>query len=158
MSAPPADRPLPAPRDPRFAERVTASFARQRFMALLGAELGPVAPGLVEIRLPLRAELSQQHGYAHAGAAWAIADSAAGYAAQTLMAADDGVLTVELKINLLAPASGTCLIARGRVERSGRRLTVGRADVFAVENGTERPVAIAMGTFMIMSGLTDRPD
>jgi uncharacterized protein (TIGR00369 family) len=150
-------RPLPAPRDPAFAARVAASFARQRFMTLIGAELGRVAPGAVEIALPLRPELSQQHGYAHAGAAWAIADSAAGYAAQTLMAAADGVLTVELKINLLAPARGEKLVARGRVERAGRTLTVGRAEVAAIEDGGETVVAIALGTFMTIPGLGDAP-
>jgi uncharacterized protein (TIGR00369 family) len=143
------------PRDPDFAARVRASFARQNFMALLGAELVSVAPGAVEIALPIRPALSQQHGYAHAGAAWSIADSAAGYAAQTLMGPDDGVLTVELKINLLAPARGERLIARGRVERSGRRLTVGRAEVAAVEDGRETVVALALGTFMTMAGLGD---
>jgi uncharacterized protein (TIGR00369 family) len=108
----------------------------------------------VEIVLPIRPELAQQHGYAHAGAAWAIADSAAGYAAQTLLAPQDGVLTVELKINLLAPARGVRLIARGQVERAGRRLTVARSDVFAIdETGAEKPVALAVGTFMCMEGL-----
>lgn len=145
----------PLPRDAAFAERVRASFARQRFMALLGAELVSVAPGAVEIALPLRPELSQQHGYAHAGAAWSIADSAAGYAAQTLMAPEDGVLSVEVKINLLAPAQGERLIARGRVERAGRRLTVVRADVVAVAAGRETPVATALGTMMTMPGLAD---
>ncbi len=146
------------PRDPAFAERVRRSFARQRFMALLGAELVSVAPGAVAIALPLRPELEQQHGYAHAGAAWAIADSAAGYAAQTLMAAGDGVLTVELKINLLAPAQGARLVACGRVERAGRTLTVGRSDVVALDAaGAETVVATALGTFMRVEGLADAP-
>ena len=144
------------PRDPDFEARVRASFARQNFMELIGARVLAVAPGAVEIELPLRRELEQQHGFAHAGVAWAIADSAAGYASQSLMAPDEGVLTVELKINLLAPARGGRLIARGRVERAGRRLTVARADVYAVAGGTETHVATAMGTFMAMSGLADR--
>lgn len=144
------------PRDPDFRDRVHDSFARQRFMALIGARLGAVEPGAVDIELPLRPELEQQHGYAHAGAAWAIADSAAGYASQSLMAADDGVLTVELKINLLAPAKGERLVARGRVERAGRRLTVARADVYAVSDGAETPVALAIGTFMTLVGLADK--
>lgn len=142
------------PRDPDFADRVRRGFGRQAFMDLLGAELGTIAPGAVEIVLPLRPALAQQHGYAHAGAAWAIADSAAGFAAQTLMAPSDGVLTVELKINLLAPARGLRLIARGRVERAGRRLTVARADVVALaDDDNEMPVALAIGTFMTMEGL-----
>ena len=144
------------PRDPDFRARVHDSFARQNFMAFIGARLGAVEPGAVEIELPLRPELEQQHGYAHAGAAWAIADSAAGYASQSLMAADEGVLTVELKINLLAPAEGDRLVARGRVERAGWRLTVARAEVCAVSGGEETPVALAIGTFMAMPGLVDR--
>ncbi len=144
------------PRDPNYRERVKDSFARQKFMALIGARLGAVEPGTVDIELPLRPELEQQHGYAHAGAAWSIADSAAGYASQSLMAADDGVLTVELKINLLAPAKGERLVARGRVERAGRRLTVARADVYAVSDGEETPVALAIGTFMTLAGLADK--
>ena len=138
-----------APRDPDYAERVRDGFARQGFMVLIGAELVSVEPGAVAIALPLRPELSQQHGHAHAGAAWAIADSAAGFAAQSLMAAGDGVLTVELKINLLAPARGVRLVARGRVERAGRTLSVCRADVAAVDaDGGESAVATALGTFM----------
>jgi uncharacterized protein (TIGR00369 family) len=148
---------MTAPRDPDYAARVAASFSKQAFMALIGAELVSVGPGAVDIALPVRPELGQQHGYVHAGAAWAIADSAAGYAAQSLMAAGDGVLTVELKINLLAPAAGERLIARGRVERAGRRLSVARADVAAVgQDGAETAVATALGTFMRMEGLADR--
>lgn len=144
------------PRDPDFQARVHRSFDRQPFMALIGARLVSVGPGAVEIMLPIRPELAQQHGYAHAGAAWSIADSAAGFASQSLMAADDGVLTVELKINLLAPAKGEQLVARGRVERAGRRLTVAQADVFAIEDGAETRVAMAVGTYMAMRGLADR--
>jgi len=144
------------PPDPDYAARVARGFKAQGFMALLGAELISVAPGVVEIALPLRPALSQHHGYAHAGATWAIADTAAGFAAQTLMAAADGVLTVEVKINLLSPAKGARLIARGRVERAGRRLTVARADVVAVaEDGRESAVALALGTFMTLPGLAD---
>ena len=144
------------PRDPDYRARVYDTFARQKFMILLGARLLSVAPGAVEIELPIRPELEQQHGFTHAGAAWSIADSAAGFASQSLMAADEGVLTVELKINLLAPAKGERLIARGRVERAGRRLMVGRSDVYAVVGDTETHVAMAMGTFMVMSGLADK--
>jgi uncharacterized protein (TIGR00369 family) len=144
------------PRDPDYRQRVLASFARQNFMTFIGAEVTAVAPGEVEIALPIRPELEQQHGYAHAGAAWSIADTAAGYAAQSLMAAEDGVLTVEVKINLLAPARGERLVARGRVERDGRRLTVARADVYAVADGTETHVAMALGTFIALPGLGDK--
>ena len=142
------------PRDPDFVDRVHRSFARQPFMGLLGAALHRVEPGFVEIVLPLREALCQHHGYAHAGATFTIADNAGGYAAQTLMAAGDGVLTVELKINLLSPGRGERLIARGRVERAGRRLTVCRSEVVAVDaHGAETPVAVTLGTFMCMEGL-----
>ena len=141
------------PRDPDYAATVARSFGKQAFMDLLGARLGEVAPGAVDIILPIRPALAQQHGFAHAGAAWAIADSAAGYAAQSLMAAGDGVLTVELKINLLAPAKGAQLVARGRVERAGRQLTVARSDVVAIEDDRETAVALAIGTFMRMAGM-----
>jgi uncharacterized protein (TIGR00369 family) len=146
-----------AARDPDFRVRVEQSFARQNFMTLIGARLLSIVPGAVEIELPIRPELEQQHGFAHAGAAWSIADSAAGYASQSLLAADQGVLTVELKINLLAPAEGQRLIARGRVERAGRRLMVSRADVYAEDEGVESHVATATGTFMVMDGLADKP-
>lgn len=149
-------KPAPKPRDPNYAARVLASFARQNFMTLLGARVRSVVPGAVEIELPIRPDLEQQHGFAHAGATWAIADTAAGYASQTLMAPDDGVLTVELKINLMAPAKGERLIARGRVERAGKRLTVGRADVYAEADGAETHVATAIGTYMTITGLSDK--
>lgn len=144
------------PRDPDFLDRVTRSFGNQPFMELIGARLLSVNPGAVEIGLPLRPDLAQQHGYAHAGVAWSIADSAGGFAAQSLMAADEGVLTVELKINLLAPAKGERMVARGQVERAGRRLTVARADVYALSGGAETHIAIAIGTYMAMAGLADR--
>ncbi|MEM6546534.1 MAG: PaaI family thioesterase [Pseudomonadota bacterium] len=147
-----------APQDPDFRARVETSFAQQDFMALLGAELLLAEPGRVEIALPLRPSLEQQHGFAHAGAIWSIADSASGYAAQSLMAAGDGVLTVELKINLLAPGRGTRLIARGQVERAGRRLTVARSDVVSLDAaGAETAIATTLGTFMTMTGLSDKP-
>ncbi|MEL6768725.1 MAG: PaaI family thioesterase [Pseudomonadota bacterium] len=124
-------------------------FGAQRFMTLLGAELGSVAPGRVEILLPIHDDLGQQHGFVHAGALWSIADSAAGFAAQSLMGPEEGVLTVELKINLLSPAHGTGLRAIGRIERAGRRLTVGRSDVYALEvDQPQRHVATALGTFL----------
>ncbi|MEL6575759.1 MAG: PaaI family thioesterase [Pseudomonadota bacterium] len=145
-------RPLPEPRDPDWEARVRRGFAGQPFMTLLGAALGRVEPGAVEIRLPIQEALGQQHGFVHAGALWSIADSAGGFAAQSLMAPGEGVLTVELKINLLSPAHGESLRAIGRVERAGRRLTVGRSDVYAEEaEKAPRHVATALGTFLAVS-------
>src|SRR5436190_23045429 len=107
------------PQDPEFRARVTTSFSRQAFMGTIGASLELVEPGEVHIALPFSAHLSQQHGYLHAGATAAIADSANGYAALTLAPADAEVLAVEFKINLMAPASAGRFLARGRVLRSG---------------------------------------
>ncbi len=112
------------PRDPDFAARVRGSFARQRLMATLGAELERVLPGEVAIQLPFREDLTQQHGVLHAGAVTAIVDSACGYAAFSLMERGTGVLSVEFKVNMLAPAAGETFLAIGRVVRAGRTLTV----------------------------------
>ena len=138
--------------DSDFETRIRASFPRQTFMTTLGASLERVAPGAIDIKLRIRAELSQQHGFVHAGAVASIADSACGYAAASLAPADAGVLAVEFKINLLAPAAGDYLLARGRVIRAGRTLTVCQAEVVAVADGTERTVAIMTGTIMNVQG------
>ncbi|MFQ5766297.1 MAG: PaaI family thioesterase, partial [Rhodospirillales bacterium] len=110
--------------DPGFAARVEQSFAAQGIMVTIGARLTRIEPGYCEIELPYSDAVSQQHGFFHGGAIGTIADSAGGYAAFSLMDADDGVLTVEYKLNLMAPALGERLIARGRVLRPGRTLTV----------------------------------
>lgn len=138
--------------DPRYAERVRASFARQGIMGHLGATLTEVKPGYCEIRLPFRPELAQQHGYFHGGVIGTLGDSAGGYAAFTLMPADAGVLTVEYKMNLLAPGDGRWLIARGRVIKAGRSLVVSQADVAVVKDGTERLCAILLQTLMTIQG------
>ena len=114
-------------KDPAFAERVRTSFDRQRFMGTLGARLGRVAPGEVDIELPVRDALSQQHGFVHAGALASVLDSAAGYAAFTLMPPGAAVLSIAFTINLLDPARGATIVARGRVVRAGRTISVCRA-------------------------------
>jgi uncharacterized protein (TIGR00369 family) len=141
-----------APLDPAFEERVRRSYARQRMLETLGAVLERVAPGEVDIRLPFRADLTQQHGFLHAGAMTTVVDSACGYAALTLMAPDAAVLSVEFKVNLLAPGRGEAVIARGRVLKPGRTLTVVRGDVFAVDGGEERLVATMLATMMAVRG------
>jgi len=143
--------------DPGYAERVRSSFGRQGLMRTLGAELGEVRPGACEIRLPFRDGLSQQHGFFHAGATASIADSAGGYAAYTLMPESDSVLSVEFKINLLAPARGDLLVARGRVLKAGRTLFVCRADVFAVSGNEESLCATMQQTVMRMTGRPEAP-
>ena len=141
--------------DPDFAERVLASFERQGLMKHLGAHIAELHPGHVEIRVPHRRELTQQHNYFHAGVSGAIADSACGYAAYTLMAADSSVLTVEYKINLLAPAAGDELIARAHVVRSGKTLKICAADVYVRKGETETHCATMLATIMCL-GKSDR--
>jgi len=121
-------------------------------MEFLGASLTEVAPGRCEIRLPFKPELSQQHGYFHGGVIGTIGDSAGGYAAYTLMPSDAGVLTVEYKMNLLAPGDGELLIARGQVLKAGRTLMVSRAEVGVVKAGRETLCAVLLQTLITMKG------
>lgn len=138
--------------DPHFVERVRASFARQPAMALIGASMPVVEAGYTEIHLPHKPDITQQHGYIHGGVVGMIADSAAGYAASTLTTAETEVLTVEYKLNLLAPADGQLLIAEGSVVRYGRTLIVTRAEVFAIKNGKKTPCALLQQTIMSIHG------
>ena len=140
------------PQDPEYETRVRASFARQRVMATIGAELTRVAPGEVEIALPFRADLTQQNGYLHAGIVAAIVDSACGYAAMSLAPAGGEVLSIEFKVNLLAPAAGDSFNARARVVRAGRNITVCTGDVFAVRAAGEKIVATMLATMMNVRG------
>ena len=143
------------PLNPGFEARVRDSFARQAAMSLIGARLGVVAPGRCEIELPVRPDLTQQHGYVHGGVVGMIADSAGGYAAFTLMPAEASVLTIEYKINMLAPAEGETLLAVGEVLRPGRSISVAQVEVFGVR-GTERHrVAAVQQTLMVMAGLQE---
>ena len=142
--------------DSHFADRVRASFARQAAMALIRAEIPVVGPGHTEIHVPHWAGIEQQHGYVHGGVVGMIADSAAGYAAMTVVAATASVLTVEYKMNLMAPADGDKLIARGHVVRAGRTLIVTQSDVFAVQNGKETQCALMQQTFMVMQGKSEK--
>jgi uncharacterized protein (TIGR00369 family) len=143
------------PRNPDFEARVRASFARQNAMGLIGARMTKVAPGEVEIELPVRDDLGQQHGFVHGGIVGMIADSAGGYAAFTLMPADASVLTVEYKLNMLAPAEGDLLVARAEVLKPGRTLSVVRADVWARRGDRETRVAAMQQTLMVMHGVAD---
>ena len=144
-------------RNPNFEERVRESFKRQAFMGFLGAELGAIEPGFVEISLPYRAELCQQHGFFHGGVIGTLADNAGGYAGFSLQNAEDSILTVEFKINLIAPAHGDKLLAHARVIRSGRTLTVCEMEVFAVTRDEHIKCATALGTFMTMKDTADDP-
>lgn len=145
------------PRDPAFAERVRASFARQPFVSTLGAVLASVAPGEVAVELPFDPRLTQQHGFLHAGVVAALADNACGYAALSLMSPGASVLSVEFKINMLAPAAGSRFRAVGRVIRSGRTLTVCSAEVRAIDCGRETAVAVMQATMMSVAGRPELP-
>ena len=130
--------------------RVRDSFARQRFMQTLGASVESVGDGAVVLRLPVRDALTQQHGFMHAGAIATLADSACGYAALTKMPPDAAVLSIEFKVNMLAPAVGEALVARAEVIRAGRNVMVCRSDVYAVTGGGEKLVAAMQGTMMVV--------
>lgn len=137
------------PLNPSFAADVANSFAQQPIMSLIGARLASVEPGVVEIVLPFRADLTQQNGYLHAGVVTTIADSACGYAAFSLMPVGSAVLSVEFKVNLLRPARGELFVARAEVIKAGRTLTVVRADVFATGGNSENELVAAMQATMM---------
>jgi len=145
------------PRDPDFAARVRDSFDRQGVMRLIGAAMTRLEPGVVAIELAHRADLTQQHGYFHAGIVSTIGDSAGGYAAYSLMPALSTVLTVEYKINLLAPADGERLVATAQVIRSGRTLTVCEVEVEAVKGDKRTTCAWLLETLMCLENRSDRP-
>jgi uncharacterized protein (TIGR00369 family) len=145
------------PADPNFDARVRASFAKQPLMATIGAQVAEVSAGKVTLRLAFRADLTQQHGFLHAGTIASLADSACGYAALSLMPADAAVLSIEFKVNMLAPAKGDALIARAEVIRAGKTIMACRADVFSLTGKDEKLVAAMQGTMMVVRdrGLTD---
>lgn len=136
------------PRNPDFATDARASFARQGIMKTFAAEMPEIAPGRCVLCAPIRPEVSQQQGFAHAALAFALGDSAGGYAAVTLQPKGGDVLTSEMKIHLLAPAQGARLVATGEVIKAGRRLVVVRAEVMAESDGPPTLVAILLGTMV----------
>ena len=138
-------------KDADYEARVRASFARQRVMETIGARLLKVEPGAVEIALAFREDLTQQHGYLHAGIVAAVVDSACGYAAMSLASAGAEVLSIEFKLNLLSPAAGEKFVARARVKRAGRNVTVCAGDLFAVAGGSEKMVATMLATMMTVA-------
>ncbi len=141
-----------APDNPEYDGMVRASYAKQGLMDTLGGELVDVRPGFVAIKMPYAPGLTQQHGFFHAGGLAAIVDTAGGYAAYSLFGEHDGVLTVEFKLNLMAPADGEYLLARGQVVRPGRTLTVTTGEVVAVKNGKGKPCALMQQTLMRIVG------
>ena len=145
------------PRDPAWEQRVRGSFARQQFMTTLGVHLAALRPGEVELTIQHRPELTQQHGYLHAGAVTAVVDSACGFAALSLMEPGAAVLSVEFKQNMLAPAAGTTFRAIGRVLKAGRTITVCSGELRAVGEEGETLVAVMQATMMTVRrpGLVD---
>lgn len=143
------------PRDPHWNDKVRDSFAKQGVMGLIGATLADVWPGGCEIHLPYRSDLSQQHGFFHAGVTSTVVDSAAGYAGFSLMGPGTSVLSVEFKINLLAPADGELLIATGEVVKPGKNLVITRGDAWVVKNGKTTHCAMMQQTLMTMH---DKPE
>ncbi|MDP2132977.1 MAG: PaaI family thioesterase [Sulfuritalea sp.] len=140
----------PEPRNPDWDATVRGSFARQKVMNLIGAEMGALKPGFCEIRLPFRDDLTQQNGFFHAGITSTIVDSAGGYAGLSVMPAGAEVLTVEFKLNLLAPADGDYLVAEGQVLKSGRNLVITRGEVYAIRDGHATHCATMQQTLMTM--------
>ena len=138
-----------------YRERVTASFARQGAMATLGARLCAVDPGYCAIDITPRPAIAQQHGYVHAGVVAAIVDTAGGYAGFSLFPEDSSVLTVEFKLNLLAPAAGERVVAEGFVVKCGRTLTITRGEVYAERGGKRTLCALMQQTLMAMHGKSD---
>jgi uncharacterized protein (TIGR00369 family) len=141
--------------DPDFEQRIRMSFARQGLNEAMRAALGRVSAGMVEIEVPFSDGVSQQHGFFHGGVMGAIGDSACGYAAMTLTPPGTEVLTIEYKVNFLSPAQGDRLVARGRVTKPGRTVTVCSGDVFAMKNGQEKLVAMMLVTIMTVGGRRD---
>ena len=143
------------PANPDFADRCRRSFAMQGFMDLIGARMARIEPGFCEIEMPARPEVAQQHGYVHGGALASIADSAAGYAAFSLMDANSAPLTVEYKLNIVRPGEGERMVARAEVIKPGRTLTVVRVEVFGVTGGEERLCVTSLQTLMRLEGKPD---
>ena len=143
------------PQDPAFAERVRASFAKQGAMHTIGATLEELAPGHAVIGVPWQQGLTQQHGFLHAGMVATALDSACGYAASTLMPVDAGVLTIEYKINLLAPAQGRRFRMEGAVVKPGRTITVAEGRAYALHDGGEKLIATMTATLMTIAGRDD---
>ena len=143
-----------SPADPQFASRIRASFQRQKAMGLIGASITMVEPGRVEVTLPWRDDLTQQKGFIHGGIIGMIADTACGYAAYSLMPADSSLVTVEYKINILAPALGA-LVARGEVIRAGRTLTITRGEVYAQDG---KHIATMQQTLMMLANTPDQAE
>ncbi len=139
-----------------FRKKVQDSFNRQKFMKFINAELVDIQPGFCEIHVPYHVNLTQQHGYFHAGIISTIADNAAGYAGFSLMEDDSSILTVEFKLNLISPGNGELLIAKSNVLKNGKTLTICRAEVYIVKNGVEKLCAASQTTLIELKNKSDK--
>ena len=140
------------PKDPDYEHKVRNSFDDQAVMHSIGARLSDLAPGEVEISMPFNPQMTQQHGFLHGGIVTTILDSACGYAALSLMSADAGILTIEFKVNLLAPAAGEHFHARGKVKKPGRNITVTEGELYAEQDGEQKLIASMVATMMSIYG------
>lgn len=145
------------PRNPDWESCVRDSFARQPFMTLVGGEIVALSPGRCDVALNARHDLCQQRGFLHGGVTTALADTAAGFAAYSLMPPNSAPLTVELKINLISPAVGYRFVASGRVLRPGRTLTIVEVDVNADSKGSLKLIARMLATMICMENTPDAP-
>ena len=143
------------PADPSYETRVRDSFARQGAMRLIGAELTRIEPGAVDVTLKHRSDLTQQHGFLHAGILSTIADTAGGYSGLTLFPDDSSVLTVEYKLNLIAPGDGESFVAEGRVVKPGRTLCIVQGEVHAIKAGRRTLCALMQQTLIVLHGKAD---
>ena len=143
------------PRDDGYEARVRDSFSRGAILKVLETRMTRCEPGLVELHQPVTPVTLQHHGYVHGGVLSTLMDISGGHAAQTLMGAADSVLTVEFKINMLAPGDGEALRSTGQVVRPGRRITVCRMEIHALKDGVETLICIGQGTYMRMEGVSD---
>lgn len=146
---------MTTPTDTNYAQRVAESFSRQKFMQYINASIKQIAPGYCEISLPFSENLTQQHGFFHAGIVAAIADNAAGYAAFSLMKDTSTVLTVEFKINLISPAKGDYLIGKSKVIKQGRNLTICQSEVQVGNDNDQKLCAISQTTIMELQNRID---
>ncbi len=146
------------PSSSNFKKKVEDSFNRQGFMKLINARLIDVKPGYCEIHIPYDLKLTQQHGFFHAGIVSTVADNTAGYAGFSLMEEDSSILTVEFKLNLIAPGDGDILIGRANVLKRGRTLTICRSEVYVVKNGKEKLCAAAQSTLIELKNKSDKND
>lgn len=140
------------PRNPSWEKKSREIFERQSFMRLIGARIASISPGFCELELPYREDLCQQNVFLHGGVITSIADTSCGIASSTLLAPDAGILSVEFKYNMMAPAAGERFVARGRVIRPGRTLTVAESAVFAIKEGIETEIGRMLATMMFLEG------